>query len=37
MMHQGGIVLDKAGEEKKAVRMDDILKIFNEISIECGN
>ena len=37
MMHQGGIVLDKAGEEKKAVQMDDILKIFNEISIECGN
>ena len=37
MMHQGGIVLDKAGEEKQNVRMDDILKIFNEISIECGN
>ena len=37
MMHQGGIVLDKAGEEKQAVQMDDILKIFNEISIECGN
>ena len=37
MMHQGGIVLDKAGEEKQAVQMDDLLKIFNEISIECGN
>ena len=24
MMHQGGIVLDKAGEEKQAVQMDDI-------------
>ncbi len=37
MMHAGGIVLDKEGEEKKATRMADILKIFNEISIECGN
>ena len=37
MRHQGGIVLDKAGEKKQAVQMDDILKIFNEISIECGN
>ncbi len=37
MMHQGGIVLDKADVEKQAVRMEDILKIFNEISIECGN
>ena len=26
MMHQGGIVLDKAGEEKQAVQMDDILR-----------
>ncbi len=37
MMHQGRAVLDKSGEEKKAVRIDDLLKIFNEISIECGN
>lgn len=37
MMHQGHAVLDKAGEEKQAVRIDDLLKIFNEISIECGN
>lgn len=37
MMHQGRAVLDKAGEEKKAVHIDDLLKIFNEISIECGN
>ena len=37
MMHQGKIVLDLAGEEKKAVKVDDILQQFNEISIECGN
>ena len=37
MMHQGQAVLDKAGEEKQAVRIEDLLTIFNEISIECGN
>lgn len=37
MMHQGRAVIDKAGEEKAAVRIDDILDQFNAISIECGN
>lgn len=37
MMHQGEIVIDKAGEEKKAIVIDAILEKFNEISIECGN
>lgn len=37
MMHQGKAVIDKAGEEKKAVLIEDILEKFNEISIECGN
>ena len=37
MMHQGHAVLDKAGEEKQAVRIENLLTIFNEISIECGN
>ncbi len=37
MMHQGEIVIDKAGEEKKATAIDAILEKFNEISIECGN
>ena len=37
MMHQGTIVIDKADEEKDAVQIDEILKKFNEISIECGN
>ena len=37
MMHQGGIVLDRSGEEKRGLSIDDVLKIFNEISVECGN
>lgn len=37
MMHQGESVIDCAGEEKKSLNIDDILKKFNEISIECGN
>lgn len=37
MMHQGGVVLDKQGEEKAATQVDDLLSIFNEISVECGN
>ena len=37
MMHQGKIVLDKKKEEKEATSIDDILTMFNEISIECGN
>lgn len=37
MMHQGKIVLDKKKEEKEGTSIDDILTMFNEISIECGN
>ncbi len=37
MMHQGNVVLDKCGEEKATMKTDDILSVFNEISIECGN
>lgn len=37
MMHQGDIVMDTSGEEKKVLKVDDILDKFNEISIECGN
>lgn len=37
MMHQGKAVMDKAGEEKMAVKIEDILDEFNAISIECGN
>lgn len=37
MMDKGHAILDKAGEEKNKVTVDDLLHIFNEISIECGN
>lgn len=37
MMHEGKAILDKCGEEKKAVRTEEIMKIFNQISVECGN
>ena len=37
MMDRGKVILDRAGEEKQAVRTDDLLRLFNEISIECGN
>lgn len=37
MMHQGKVILDKKGEEKKNMNVDDVLDLFNEISIECGN
>ena len=37
MLHEGHIVLDKSGEEKAALKLDDVLGLFNEISIECGN
>ncbi len=37
MMHQGNIILDKEGYDKEKMKVEDILKLFNEISIECGN
>ncbi len=37
MMHSGNIILDAADEEKKKIDPEHIMKIFNEISIECGN
>ncbi|WP_286810409.1 ATP-binding cassette domain-containing protein [Bacteroides sp. Phil13] len=37
MMHQGEVVIDKAGEEKSGLKIEDILDKFNQISIECGN
>ena len=32
-----GFYLDKEGDEKQALVVDDILHLFNRISIECGN
>lgn len=37
MMSRGHVVLDRAGKEKRATSMDDILTMFNQISMECGN
>ena len=37
LMHQGHIVLDRKGAEKAATRVEDVLELFNEISVECGN
>lgn len=37
MMHEGNIILDKSGAEKQKIQTEDIMKIFNQISVECGN
>lgn len=37
MMDKGKIVVNKSGEEKKSTRTEDLLEVFNKISIECGN
>ncbi len=37
MFNQGKIIIDKSNEEKDNTSVDDLLKTFNEISIECGN
>lgn len=37
MMHQGNVILDKKDEEKAGMSTEEILSVFNEISIECGN
>ncbi len=37
MMHRGEIVIDRAGDAKKSLKIENILDKFNEISIECGN
>ena len=37
MMDKGEIVLNKAGREKELLEVDDVLSLFNRISVECGN
>ena len=37
MMHEGKAILDKAGEEKQKINTEEIMAIFNRISVECGN
>lgn len=37
MMNKGDIILERSGQQKLATSVDDILHVFTEISIECGN
>ncbi len=37
MMHEGKCVIDASGEEKQKLEVSDLLSVFNQISIECGN
>ena len=37
MMHQGEAIIDASGEAKKSITTEEIMKTFNEISVECGN
>ncbi len=37
MMHDGDAVIDSYGKNKADYKIEDLLKTFNEISIECGN
>lgn len=37
MMHQGNCILDRSDAEKDRIEIDELLSLFNEISIECGN
>lgn len=37
MMHEGNIVLEKSGDEKHETKTEDLMAIFNKISVECGN
>ena len=37
MMRQGQVVLDRAGADKAATSLDDLLAMFNKISLETGN
>jgi putative ABC transport system ATP-binding protein len=37
MMHQGRTVIDASEELKNQYKIEDLLKVFNSISIECGN
>lgn len=37
MLDKGNIIIDKKDNEKASIDVKDLLKTFNEISIECGN
>lgn len=37
MMHQGEAIMDKGAAEKQNLEVEDIMGVFNQISVECGN
>lgn len=37
MLHEGSMILDKSGDAKKRLKTEEIMEIFNRISVECGN
>ncbi len=37
MMHEGKAVFDVSGEDKQKTTVNDVLGLFNSISVECGN
>ncbi len=37
MLHEGKAVIDVADEKKKSTGVSELLEVFNEISVECGN
>ena len=37
MLHEGTVVLDRSGAEKEQMDTEEIMGIFNRISVECGN
>ena len=37
MLDKGHAVLDSAGEAKRALSVESVLALFNQISVECGN
>ncbi len=37
MMDKGKVVVDRSAEEKQNTTIEDVLSVFNNISIECGN
>ena len=37
MMNKGEIVVDVSGDTKEKTKVENLLQVFNEISIECGN
>lgn len=37
MMDKGGIILEKSGQDKVEMKVEDVLDVFTSISVECGN